>query len=156
MVAQRRAHRGESSSVGCTGAEPCRFTEPVLARMPRLAMARGRATWVKEDMEGPEGEKGGSEGVTLPSASLSAKAAAWFLTRMAESHPQLIIIPLFRFLPASAARPSRYEISAPRRVPLQNHHSPTPAHPALLHCLLQEPQRNRNPNPNPNPSLEIL
>jgi hypothetical protein len=72
------------------------------------------------------------------SASLSAKAAAWFLTRMAESHPPLLCsvallhsTPLHSTfsLPASAARPwtieMRYEISAPRRVPPRSHDSTT-------------------------------
>jgi len=105
------------------------------------------------------------------SASLSAKAAAWFLTRMAESHPPLRCT-VFRCTPLpSPPLHSTFCLPAlqghgqsrcdtrflhldgyhrgPTTVPLQYHactHS-QPCTVALLHCLLQEPQRNRIPNP---------
>jgi hypothetical protein len=104
------------------------------------------------------------------SASLSAKAAAWFLTRMAESHPPLLCsVALLHSTPLSACLPalqghgqSRCDTRflhldgyhrGPTTVPLQYHactHS-QPRTVAPLHCLLQEPQRNRIPNP----SLEM-
>jgi hypothetical protein len=70
MVAQRSAHRGESSSVGCTGAEPCRFMKPVLATTEGWRdMGEGRHGRARRG-KGREGAKNDA------SASLSAKAAA--------------------------------------------------------------------------------
>ena len=110
------------------------------------------------------------------SASLSAKAAAWFLTRMAESHPPLLCSvallhstplhsPPLHFLPASAARPwtieMRYEISAPRRVPPRSHDSPTAVprlhtQPALHRCTVALLATGTATEPHPEPEPRIV
>lgn len=100
------------------------------------------------------------------SASLSAKAAAWFLTRMAESHPPLLCSvallhstplhsPPLHFLPACQrckAMDNRDAIrdfctsTGTTAVPRQSHCSTTPAHTASLaplHCCTAC-YRNRN------------
>ena len=169
-TAQRRAHRGESSSVGWFGAEPCRFTRPVLARLARLAdgdYCQG-SCGMGEGRHGRARRGKGREGNDDASASLSAKAAAWFLTRMAESHPHPIIPLHSTFcLPAlQGHRDTRFlhldgYHSSPTTVPPQSHHSPTtvprphtqPCTVARLHSLcLLSCYRNRNPEPRNRPS----